>query len=336
MTAATHEEGRLGHAECRSPRAAIRATFEGNVPKERAYPRSRARDHRTFREGLGQAPRRITMVQFKPTGRKNVAASSRPSSSTKGAHDTARPVTLRGENGDTQPPGGPPGSPFDILQEAAQAIPSALLSRPIRGLSVVLVGSAAVTFVAGLVGHWRHAPAAIWVARISFLLLVLAWLGILLIALVSQLRQLADVPGSFLRHLSQRYPIETRAIEALVDRFSRPQLEEAEARIALTIAQLRQRLPLLVPVDKLATPFTVLASYFYAKQLFGFEQDAQSWPAWLLMGALGLSCTVVVFSIAAQSLERSALLLQRAVARKRDETGKMEPSVGESSRGRGV
>jgi hypothetical protein len=268
------------------------------------------------------------MVQSKPTGRRNVvAASSKPSSSTKGEHDDAHPVTLRGENGDTPPPGPPPGSPIDVLLETAHAIPRAVLSPPIRALSVVLVGSGAVTFVTEVVGHWRHAAAALLVARISFLLLMLAWVGILLIALMSPLRQLADVPGSFLRHLSQRYPAETRTIATLADRFSRLQLDDAEARLALTISQLRQRLPLLVPVDKLATPAAVLASYFYAKQLFGLEQDAQSWPVWLLMGALGLSCTVVVFSLAAQSLERSALLLQRAVARKREETADGEVSV---------
>jgi hypothetical protein len=262
---------------------------------------------------LAQA-KRMTMVQSKPIGRREViTASSRLSSSTKGEHEEARPVTLRGGNGNTQPP----GNPFDVLDDAARVILSAVPSPPMPASSLMLAGGATVTFVAGVAWQWQHWVAALWTARIAFLLLVLAWSGLVLITLVSQLRKVADVPGSFLRHLSQRYPTEARAIETLIDRFSRHQLEDAEARLALTISQLRQRLPWLVVVDKLATPFAVLASYFYAKQIFGFEQDAQSWPAWLFIGALGLSGIVMVFSSAAQSLERSALLLQRALARKR-------------------
>jgi hypothetical protein len=116
---------------------------------------------------------------------------------------------------------------------------------------------------------------------------ILAFVVLLLLAAVSALRDLRDVPSLFCKHLSRCWETETKAIAALQDGFSLPDLERAEGRLSVTIAQLHRRLSWPLPLDKLAVPSAVLVSFFYGKPLLGAQQGAASWPAELFIAVVG-------------------------------------------------
>lgn len=78
-------------------------------------------------------------------------------------------------------------------------------------------------------------------------------------------------------------------------------------------------MPLAMPMQDLATPAAVAVAYLVAPKL-GLIPDAQAWPAWLFLMLLVLSCLAVHHHLGMDALERSALLLQRAIARKQERT----------------
>lgn len=204
-------------------------------------------------------------------------------------------------------------NPFDVLRQAAADRPSAATSRAVRTLYLMAAATMAMSVVLWVTAYGLRSEPVSWLALISSLTAALAVLGASVLEVVPHLRELRDPQAHFLKHLGESHARETDTVQRLAARFTLHRLQDTEARLTLTIAQGRRRMPLALPFEKLATPAAVAVVYVTAPKL-GMDVDAQLWPSWLFVTLLALSCLAVHHHLCMDALERAALLLQRAIA----------------------
>jgi hypothetical protein len=212
-------------------------------------------------------------------------------------------------------------NPFELLRQAAVRTPVAAASVTVR---MLYVSAGMIAPVALVAGTFAHAQGHVRVSRIMACLILLSALAVVCAALIDSaplLQELRDIQSHFLKHLSRCYTGELDVIQRLTERFTLHRLQDTEARLNLTIAQCRRKMPLALPFGKLATPAAVAVTYLIAPKLSGPDQVAQSWPTWLFVMLLVLSCLAVHHHLSMDALERSAMLLQRAIARKQEQKG---------------
>lgn len=207
------------------------------------------------------------------------------------------------------------GDPFDVLHQAAAASPKATASLVARTLYWLAAVLASLSLVAWTIAYRQRSVPYSWLAAASSLLSAFTVLAAALVDVTPRLRELRDVQSHFLKHLSRCHTGELDAIQRLAKQFTLDRLQYTEARLNLTIAQGRRRMPLAMPIQSLATPAAVGVAYLVAPKL-GLVPNAQAWPAWLFLMLLVLSCLAIHHHLGMDALERSALLLQRAIARK--------------------